>query len=674
MDPLSIATGCASLVTTIGSLTLSINSFVRNCREARSDLDSVSRELHSLQTVLELIEEDAKDDTKPLPETIQRHASGIVTNCGSVVVEIQTCITKYGDGKVRSKAAWVLNGQGDMGKLRSSLEAHKSALELALDMLTLSVTKDIKTDTTEIRNDTAAIKDDTAQILQEIAQIQARLPETAAAPNDFILQKFLEDMATYTETTLDVDGGFSDRASSKALSFIDEREESPRLSNAFDLPIRTSQNEDNTGADQGSHSPTTAYGDDCVKKADGLKHPKENRFAKLAKRKSLIKGYNADLVETHVASRNLPPYLKPTPGPEKLEPIPLKPVWVRSSDYDYVVEETSATTLDSTRNVQTVLTNPRPGHVIPSIPKELIPDKPGVERRAQVKDLSPEMVFRVAYNVHPFFNNFVHDVPVPEDILKAVPLRNGREFTTSRFTWVTCPPHKMVAEKYCLRPTFYTTTPVTKFILLVVVRPLDQELRNTWSLIHKAIAYSEEKIGPETWKQIRVHIHIEWHISKLCFGFLKIIGAIQDFDIPAKRVYQKMVLRAALTQDTLEVTGKYVEGTIQETQSTVQLREAHNGESGEVHPTDIPIRVVVTRGHVNYPDFAPWTRSIKRILDAEHIIHMDSLKSNIDRDHTFLYRAWTAKKPLVTTDDFIGLIKFDDLVKQTRRFKYRILG
>ncbi|EKJ71524.1 hypothetical protein FPSE_08265 [Fusarium pseudograminearum CS3096] len=482
-----------------------------------------------------------------------------------------------------------------MGKLRSSLEAHKSALELALDMLTLSLTKDIKTDTTEIRNDTAAIKDDTAQILQEIVQLQARLPETAAAPNDFILQKFLEDMATYTETTLDVDGGFSDRASSKALSFIDEREESPRLSNPSDLPVRTSQNECNIEADQGSHLSTTAYDDDGVAKADDLEHPEENVFAKLAKRKSLIKGYDADLAERNVTSQSLSPYLEPTPGSEILEPIPLKPAWAKSSDCDYVVEQTSATTLDSTRNVQTVLTNPRPDHVVPSIPKKLIPDKPGVERRAHVKDLSPEMVFRVAYNVHPFFNNFVHDVPVPDDILKAVPLKNGREFTTSRFTWVTCPPHKMVAEKYCLRPTFYTTTPVTKFILLVVVRPLDQDLRNTWSLIHKVIAYAEEKIGPETWKQIRVHIHIEWHISKLCFGFLKIIGAIQDFNIPAKRVYQKMVLRAALTQDTLEVTGKYVEGTIQEliqAQSTVQLREAYSGESGEVHPADIPIRVV----------------------------------------------------------------------------------
>ncbi|KAF4498895.1 RTA1 [Fusarium agapanthi] len=207
------------------------------CREARSDLDRVSRELHSLQTVLELIEEDAKDDSKPFPPTIQHHVSGIVTNCGSVVLEVETCIKKYGDGSIKSKAAWAINGQGDMEKLRSSLEAHKSALELALDMLSLSLTKDIKTDTTEIRNDTAAIKDDTELILQEIAQLQARLPDTAAAPNDYILQKFLEDMATYTEVTLDTNVSCSDGMSSRALSIVDEHDESSPKSLQQDLPI-----------------------------------------------------------------------------------------------------------------------------------------------------------------------------------------------------------------------------------------------------------------------------------------------------------------------------------------------------------------------------------------------------------------------------------------------------
>ncbi|KAJ4110281.1 hypothetical protein NW768_012041 [Fusarium equiseti] len=272
MDPLSIATGCASLITTIGSLSLSITSFVRSCREARSDLDRVSRELHSLQTALELIQEDAKDDTKPFPEIIQRHVSDILTNCDSVVIDIQTCLTKYGDGKVRNKAAWVLNGQGDMQKLRSSLEAHKSAIELALDMLTLSATKDIKADTTEIRNDTASIKDDTSQILEEIARLQERLPATAAAPNDYILQKFLEDMATYTDSTLNVNGSFSDRASSKALSFIDEGEETSHDPSQSDLSLWKSKNEEAVDVSQEPH-PTSTHDKAMSENADRISLP-----------------------------------------------------------------------------------------------------------------------------------------------------------------------------------------------------------------------------------------------------------------------------------------------------------------------------------------------------------------------------------------------------------------
>lgn len=137
MDPLSITASCAGLITAIGSLSLNIHNFVRTCREARRDLDRVSRELQSLESVLGLIQDDAADENNPFPPTIGQHISGIVTNCNSVVVEIQSCISEYGDGRMKTRAAWAISGQGDIEKLRTSLEAHKSALELAVDMLAL---------------------------------------------------------------------------------------------------------------------------------------------------------------------------------------------------------------------------------------------------------------------------------------------------------------------------------------------------------------------------------------------------------------------------------------------------------------------------------------------------------------------------------------------------------
>ncbi|KAF5987677.1 hypothetical protein FBULB1_1834 [Fusarium bulbicola] len=158
MDPLSITTGCIGLISTICTLSLSVNSFVRTCREARNDLDRVARELLSLQTVLELIK-DTIDEDRSFSDNLAYHVSGILANGHSVVLELQGCITKYCNNRLGTKAAWAVSGQGDVAKLRSNLEAHKAALELALDMLALHTAKAIKTDTAEIRNDTSAIKD-----------------------------------------------------------------------------------------------------------------------------------------------------------------------------------------------------------------------------------------------------------------------------------------------------------------------------------------------------------------------------------------------------------------------------------------------------------------------------------------------------------------------------------
>ncbi|EXK44478.1 hypothetical protein FOXG_04028 [Fusarium oxysporum f. sp. lycopersici 4287] len=90
-------------------------------------------------------------------------------------------------------------------------------------MISLHVTKEIKNDTSAIRNETSTIKDDTAQILEEILRLQQRLPKQGG--NDYILQNFLEEMTTYTEKTMDgasIDGGDS---STKAPSFVLEKEE-----------------------------------------------------------------------------------------------------------------------------------------------------------------------------------------------------------------------------------------------------------------------------------------------------------------------------------------------------------------------------------------------------------------------------------------------------------------
>ena len=53
MDPLSIAAGCVGLLGAIAKTTAVVIDFIRACREARTDLSGITRELSDLYLVLE---------------------------------------------------------------------------------------------------------------------------------------------------------------------------------------------------------------------------------------------------------------------------------------------------------------------------------------------------------------------------------------------------------------------------------------------------------------------------------------------------------------------------------------------------------------------------------------------------------------------------------------------
>ena len=52
-------------------------------------------------------------------------------------MDIEKTLVKHGGGRMNKAAKWVASGKSDVAKLQLSLEAHKSALEIALDMVTL---------------------------------------------------------------------------------------------------------------------------------------------------------------------------------------------------------------------------------------------------------------------------------------------------------------------------------------------------------------------------------------------------------------------------------------------------------------------------------------------------------------------------------------------------------
>jgi hypothetical protein len=190
MDPLSISVSCITLITTISRVTVAVTSFIREVRDARGDLDAISWELFSLRTVLDLLAEDTEGPhSEKLPERLRDQILDILKNCNRVVADVQSSLQKHNTSRLGRAGHWTMGGgKGDMMKFRSSLETHKTALGIALDMVAIRITRDIKIDTEEIRKDTAAIKtikDDTTLILEEIARLQARLPATTQGPVGF---------------------------------------------------------------------------------------------------------------------------------------------------------------------------------------------------------------------------------------------------------------------------------------------------------------------------------------------------------------------------------------------------------------------------------------------------------------------------------------------------------
>jgi hypothetical protein len=136
MDPLSISTGCISLISAITKISVEVTSFVRSVRAARRDLDAISRELLSLKTLLELLADDASQNSNnAFLLTLQTQVAGIVSNCTLVLEEIGHVLKKHEGTKFTKAAHWAMSGSQDVQKLRLSLEAHKSALEIALEMV-----------------------------------------------------------------------------------------------------------------------------------------------------------------------------------------------------------------------------------------------------------------------------------------------------------------------------------------------------------------------------------------------------------------------------------------------------------------------------------------------------------------------------------------------------------
>ena len=137
MDPFTVSTACVGLLAAVARLSTQIAQFVSGVREARRDMDSVSRELSSLALCLETLRDDS---TKiQYPDGLRQTLVVVLGNCDTVTQQMHTLLEKMSSKNLGRRAQWVATGRDDMNRLRSSLEAYKSALDIALEVTAMSV-------------------------------------------------------------------------------------------------------------------------------------------------------------------------------------------------------------------------------------------------------------------------------------------------------------------------------------------------------------------------------------------------------------------------------------------------------------------------------------------------------------------------------------------------------
>jgi hypothetical protein len=134
---LAITVACASLISSVLTLSKQIATFVSDVRAARKDMDAVSRELSSLTLSLEGLRSDSSKIN--FPDSLRRNLVDVLRNCDDVTKEMQDLLSKLSSASLRRRMQWSTLDCDEMNKLRSRLEAHKSAIDITLDMISMYV-------------------------------------------------------------------------------------------------------------------------------------------------------------------------------------------------------------------------------------------------------------------------------------------------------------------------------------------------------------------------------------------------------------------------------------------------------------------------------------------------------------------------------------------------------
>jgi hypothetical protein len=195
MEGFSIVAGVFGLLSAITTLSIRLDEFRTTYTEAVSEIDTLNQELNDLSTILKRLHE--AEETFAVSNLAQ-DLHGVLENCNRTVVATDILLQKAYSRRLRG-LYWAFSGKRECMQLCRGLEAHKSTINIAVTLTSL-------TGTHQVQNGID-------HIISKIHRIRSDIPSRGQDHDqNFILRRFLEDAESYVETIHEASTAVGDTA------------------------------------------------------------------------------------------------------------------------------------------------------------------------------------------------------------------------------------------------------------------------------------------------------------------------------------------------------------------------------------------------------------------------------------------------------------------------------
>ncbi|KAK7421613.1 hypothetical protein QQX98_002080 [Neonectria punicea] len=202
MDPVSVAATSVSLAEGIARTSIAVTGFASDVSASADDLHQISIELKALSTVLDSITSVLSPSRQnSLPSLLIQEIDSTLHGCLLAVTQTGENVQKYRNDETWTQEKWAMLGQGDMRKLRESLEFYKLALSIGLHAITSHAAEDINKDTDLTQT---SIEEVMLRADQILASVNSSRRTDLRSRKDTAIDQWIEDVSilrSYGEST-----------------------------------------------------------------------------------------------------------------------------------------------------------------------------------------------------------------------------------------------------------------------------------------------------------------------------------------------------------------------------------------------------------------------------------------------------------------------------------------